>query len=66
MNRGTLQEFYLARNRLLFTWLHCPWFWPSVFATVAVSFLHRILIGKPKNAAAIFRGALASFSRRLS
>jgi hypothetical protein len=64
-NRSTLQEFYLARNRLLFTWWHCPWFWPSVFATVVVSFLQRLLIGKPKSAAAILRGALASFSRRL-
>lgn len=65
MHRSILQEFYLARNRLLFTWWHCPWCWPSVFVTVVVSFLQRLLIGKPKNAAAILRGALASFSGRL-
>ncbi|MBB6145685.1 hypothetical protein HNQ77_003646 [Silvibacterium bohemicum] len=65
MHRSILQEFYLARNRLLFTWWHYPWFWPSVFATVVVSFLQRLLIGKPKSAAAILRGALASFSGKL-
>jgi GT2 family glycosyltransferase len=61
INRSTLSDFYLARNRLVFTWRHYPWFLASLLPVVAMSVLQRIIIGKPRNAIAILRGALASF-----
>ena len=61
-DRSTLSDYYLARNRLVFTRRNYPWFMPSQLAVVAASVLLRILIGKPKNATAILRGAFASFS----
>ncbi len=60
-DRSVLSDFYLARNRLVFTRRSYPWFMPSQLAVVAASALLRILIGKPKNATAILRGILASF-----
>ncbi len=61
-SRSTLSDFYQARNRLVFTRRHYPWFLPFVLAAVFMSALHRLLIRRPKNAGAIVRGALASFS----
>jgi len=64
--RSALSDFYQARNRIVFTRRHCPWFLPSVLIAVGLSLLQRLLIGKPENAFAILRGALASFSRTSS
>ncbi len=60
-NRSPLSEFYQARNRLVFTRRHYAWFLPSVLAVTGLSLLQRIIIGRPRNASAILRGALASF-----
>jgi hypothetical protein len=60
-NRSVVSEYYLARNRITFTRRHHAWFLPSVLAVTSLSVLQRIMIGKPKNAAAIIRGAFASF-----
>jgi GT2 family glycosyltransferase len=60
-DRSALSEFYQARNRIVFTRRHHAWFLPSVIAVTGLSALQRIVIGRPKNAAAIIRGALASF-----
>lgn len=60
--RSTLSDFYQARNRIAFTRRHYPWFLPSVLAATGLSSLHRFMIGRPRNAIAILRGALASFS----
>jgi GT2 family glycosyltransferase len=65
-SRSTLSEFYLTRNRLVFTRRYHPWCLPSVLAAIAASALQRLLIGMPKNAAAILTGAVASFSRAKS
>jgi GT2 family glycosyltransferase len=62
-NRSALSEFYQARNRIVFTRHHHAWFLPSVLAVTGLSVLQRIMIGRPKNAGAILRGALASLSR---
>jgi GT2 family glycosyltransferase len=60
-NRSAVSEFYLARNRIVFTKRYHAWFLPSVLAVTGLSALQRIVIGRPKNATAIIRGALASF-----
>jgi GT2 family glycosyltransferase len=65
-SRSALSDFYQTRNRLVFTRRHYPWFLPSVMVAVVASALQRILIGKPKNAGSILRGALASLSRTRS
>jgi GT2 family glycosyltransferase len=62
-NRSVLSEFYQARNRIVFTRRHHAWSLPSVLAVTGLSVLQRIMIGRPQNAGAILRGALASFSR---
>jgi GT2 family glycosyltransferase len=62
-NRSAVSEFYLARNRIVYTRRHHAWFLPSVLAVTGLSALQRIVMGRPKNATAILRGALASFSR---
>jgi GT2 family glycosyltransferase len=62
-DRSALSEFYQARNRIMFTRRHHAWFLPSVLAVTGLSVLQRIMIGRPQNAGAILRGALASFSR---
>jgi GT2 family glycosyltransferase len=62
-NRSALSEFYQARNRIVFTRRHHAWSLPSVLAVTGLSVLQRIMIGRPQNAGAILRGALASFSR---
>jgi GT2 family glycosyltransferase len=61
-DRSVRAEFYLARNRLAFTRKYYPWFLPSVLAFVAASSLHRLVMGKPRAAAAIVRGALAGMT----
>jgi GT2 family glycosyltransferase len=61
-SRSTLSEFYLTRNRLAFTRRYYPWCVPSVLAAIAASALQRFLIGMPKSAWAILRGALAALS----
>lgn len=60
-SRSTLSEFYLTRNRLVFTRRYHPWCVLSVLAAIAASALQRLLIGMPKSAAAILQGAFASF-----
>jgi GT2 family glycosyltransferase len=65
-SRSALSDFYQARNRLVFTKRHYPRLFPFVMAAVAMSALQRVAIGKPKNAGAIMRGAIASFSRTRS
>ena len=65
-NRSVLSDFYQARNRIVFTRRHHPWFFPAVLAATGLSVFHRIVIGRPRNGGAIFRGALASFSRTQS
>jgi GT2 family glycosyltransferase len=60
-SRSVLSDFYQARNRLVFTGRHYPGFFLSVLAAVGAGALQRIVIGKPKNAVAILRGAIASF-----
>ena len=60
--RSVLSDFYQARNRIMFTRRHHPWFFPSVLAATCLSALHRVVIGKPRNGSAILRGVLASFS----
>jgi hypothetical protein len=60
--RSALSDFYQARNRIVFTRRHHPWFLPSVLAATGLSALQRLMIGRPKNSSAILRGMLASFS----
>jgi GT2 family glycosyltransferase len=60
-SRSVLSDFYQARNRLVFTKRHYPWFFPLVLAAVGMSALQRLVIGRPKNAGAIMSGAIASF-----
>jgi GT2 family glycosyltransferase len=61
--RSALSDFYQARNRIVFTRRHHPWFLPSVFAATGLSVVHRLMIGRLRNCGAILRGMLASFSR---
>lgn len=61
-SRSPLSEFYQTRNRLVFTRRHHPWFFLCVLLAVSFSAVQRIFIGKPANAGAILRGALASLS----
>ena len=60
--RSVLSDFYLARNRLIFTGRYYPRYVPSVLAAVGVSALQRIMIGRPRNAVAILHGARAPAS----
>ena len=59
--RSALSDFYQARNRILFTRRHYAWFLPSVVAATGLSAVQRLLIGRPRNALSILRGAVASF-----
>ena len=61
-SRSSLSDFYQARNRLVFTRRHHPWFTPFVLIAAFISALQRVMIRRPRNAGAIVRGALASFS----
>jgi GT2 family glycosyltransferase len=61
-NRSVLSEFYSARNRIVFARRHHPWFLLSVLSVTVLSALQRIMIGRPRSAVAILRGAFASFS----
>jgi GT2 family glycosyltransferase len=63
-NRSTLSEFYQARNRIVFSRRYYPFFFPFVLAATGLSALQRLMIGKPGNAVAILRGALASLSSK--
>lgn len=51
-------EFYMTRNRIVFTRKYHPVAIPSVLAAVSLSAVHRSLNRRWKNLAALFRGAL--------
>jgi GT2 family glycosyltransferase len=64
LNRSTVSDFYQVRSRIDFTRSYHLWFLPTVLTTVILGALQRAVIGKPRNAIAMLRGAFASFTRK--
>jgi GT2 family glycosyltransferase len=59
-------EYYATRARVLFTREFEPFALPSVIATIGVSVVHRLVLGRLGNAGAILRGAVEGWTNRSS
>lgn len=54
--QGPLAEFYLARNRLLFTWTYYPYALPSTCGAILISAMRRLSSGEWTNFISIVKG----------
>jgi GT2 family glycosyltransferase len=65
LSQSARAEFYLTRNRILFTRTHYPLAVPSVLAAVTLSAFHRLLHLHWKNLWALLRGAFQGTTVRI-